>query len=638
MKTIKLTPFKIALLTLLVIVVSCERDITDNAVAVTFSNTAEVFTDDFIGLGSDFYLPFADSKLDAFSVDTNEGYQSNASVRVDVPNETDPQGSYAGAIFRIDGAGRDLSGYDALTFWAKASQGVSLGQVGFGTDFIEDKYQVTANNLNVGTNWTKYTIPIPDASKLINERGVFWYAAGTQATGGSGYILWFDEIKFEKLGTIAQPRPAIVDGNDLVVDSFIGVTTPVTSLTQTFNLASGIDQSVTVAPGYFEFSSSNPSVASVNTLGVITVNLAGNSVITASLAGVDATGSITINSLGNFQLAPTPTRAPNNVTSIYSDHYVNTPVDFFNGYWEPFQTTLSADFDVNGDHILNYTNFNFVGTQFANPTVDATEKSNLHVNMYIPAAIQPDLDFLITIKDFGADQVDGGGDDTIQQAFFYASDFVANTWATLEIPITLANRNNIGLIIYENINNPTTSSIDNFYLDNVYFYGTPVSPTTAAPTPTENAANVISMFSDTYTDVPVDTWRTSWSSSTFQDVTIASNPTKKYTSLTFNGIETVGTPIDASTMTHFHMDIWTPNITEFKIKLVDFLGNGFGNGDTEAELSYTTTQGQWLSIDIPLSDFTNAGMTALSDINQLVISGNPSGSGIVFIDNVYFHN
>ncbi|MEN8885064.1 MAG: glycosyl hydrolase family 16, partial [Winogradskyella sp.] len=123
-----------------------------------------------------------------------------------------------------------------------------------------------------------------------------------------------------------------------------------------------------------------------------------------------------------------------------------------------------------GDNILNYTNFNFVGNQFANPTVDATEKSNLHVNMYIPADIPADLDFLITIKDFGADQADGGGDDTIQQVFFFAADFTSNTWATLEIPITMANRNNIGLIIYENINNPTTSSIENFYLDNIYFY------------------------------------------------------------------------------------------------------------------------------------------------------------------------
>ncbi|MDC0006733.1 Ig-like domain-containing protein [Winogradskyella sp.] len=454
----------------LTLILGCERDISDDAVEATFSNIGDVFTDNFVGMGSDFYFPFADSKFDAFSVDNNEGYNSAASYRVDVPNANDATGNYAGAILRIDGDGRDLSSYDALTFWAKASQGVSVDALGFGQDFGENKHQVTANNVSVGTNWAKYTIPIPDASRLVNERGMFWYAAGTQATGGSGYVLWFDDIKFETLGTIAQPRLAIANGNDISIDTFIGVTLPVTGLVETYNLASGVDQSVSPAPSYYTFTSSNPGVASVSEAGIITVNTAGTAVITATLNGLQAEGSLTVNSLGNFQLAPVPTRNPDDVTSIFSDVYTNTPVDFFNGFWEPFQTTLSADFAVDGDNILNYTNFNFVGNQFANPTVDATEKSNLHVNMYIPADIPSDLDFLITIKDFGADQADGGGDDTIQQVFFFAADFTSNTWATLEIPITMANRNNIGLIIYENINNPTTSSIENFYLDNIYFY------------------------------------------------------------------------------------------------------------------------------------------------------------------------
>ena len=79
-------------------------------------------------------------------------------------------------------------------------------------------------------------------------------------------------------------------------------------------------------------------------------------------------------------------------------------MDFFNGYWEPFQNTLSADFVIDGNNILNYTDFNFVGNQFANPTVDATEHSKLHLNMYIPVEVPTNLDFLISIVDFGADQ------------------------------------------------------------------------------------------------------------------------------------------------------------------------------------------------------------------------------------------
>ncbi|MGB0981170.1 MAG: glycosyl hydrolase family 16 [Winogradskyella sp.] len=449
---------------------SCERDYSDAIKIAGFDTTAEIFTDNFIGLGEDFYFPYGDSKFTAFSVDNDEGYQSNASIRIDVPNENDPEGNYAGGIFRIDGAGRDLSGYDALTFWAKASQGVSVGEIGFGEDFFENKYVATITNVSVGTNWTKYVIPIPDPSKLTQEKGMLRYATGTQNTNGNGYTLWIDDLKFEKLGTVAQPRPVIANGNAIEISSFTGVTLPVSDLNMAYNLASGADQIVFPAPKYYQFYSSNMSVATVTELGVIEVLSGGTTVITATLGGVEAEGSITINSLGDFQLAPTPTRNASNVISIYSDAYTSIPVDFFNGYWEPFQTTLSSDFEVDGDHILSYTNFNFVGNQFSSPTVDATTMSNLHINMYIPDNIEADLDFLITIKDFGADQADGGGDDTTQQVFFYAADFTANTWVTLEMPITMANRNNIGQIIYENINNTTTSSIERFYLDNVYFY------------------------------------------------------------------------------------------------------------------------------------------------------------------------
>ena len=65
-------------------------------------------------------MPYTGSKATAWSVDESEGYESAASMRFDVPNENDPAGNYAGASFRVDGSGRDLTEFDALTFWAKA--------------------------------------------------------------------------------------------------------------------------------------------------------------------------------------------------------------------------------------------------------------------------------------------------------------------------------------------------------------------------------------------------------------------------------------------------------------------------------------------------------------------------------------
>jgi len=467
MKNLKFIHSKITLLTglLLVILMSCERETSDQTEFATLSKTGEIFTDTPIGLGSDFYFPYLGSKATAWSVDESEGYESYASMRFDVPNANDPEGNYAGGILRVDGSGRDLTEFDALTFWAKASQGVVIGEIGFGQDFGLNQYQVNETNISLSTNWVKYVIPIPDPSKLFDERGMFWYSAGTQNTGGNGYTFWIDELKFEKLGTIGQPRPAIANGQDLVQDAFSGIDLELTGLTQTFNLGSGLNKTLNVAPSYFDFTSSDPSLAFVDQFGVITVN-SGTAVITASLGGVEAQGSMTVNAVGSFEVAPTPTRAANNVISLYSDSYTNVPVDFFNGYWEPWQTTLSSDFVVNGNTMINYTNFNFVGNQFSNPTVDATEFSKLHFNINIPE-VPSNLDLLITVKDFGADQADGGGDDTIQQVFFDASDFEAGEWSTLEFSISLANRTNIGQIIYENVNG---SSLTEFFLDNIYFY------------------------------------------------------------------------------------------------------------------------------------------------------------------------
>jgi hypothetical protein len=180
----------------------------------------------------------------------------------------------------------------------------------------------------------------------------------------------------------------------------------------------------------------------------------------------------------------------------------------------------------------------------------------------------------------------------------------------------------------------------------------PSEPTTAPPAPTLAAANVIALLSKPYTAVAVDTWGASWSNfnagANLTDLTIAGDPMKKYTALQFVGIEFIGTPagaheIDATSMTHLHVDVWTPDATVFKVKLVDFGANKTYDtpthiDDSEFELTYNATTtpalvtGQWVPLDIPLSSFT--GLVSRAQLAQLVIS---SSTATVFIDNVYFH-
>ena len=120
------------------------------------------------------------------------------------------------------------------------------------------------------------------------------------------------------------------------------------------------------------------------------------------------------------------------------------------------------------------------------------------------------------------------------------------------------------------------------YFDNVTFSAKPAAtlPTAAAPTPTVASTEVISLFSNAYTNVPVDNWRADWgqSGNILSDIQIAGNDTKKYTDLSYFGVITEANKIDASAMLNFHIDVWTPDVTTFKIKIVDFGADGAYQG------------------------------------------------------------
>lgn len=165
------------------------------------------------------------------------------------------------------------------------------------------------------------------------------------------------------------------------------------------------------------------------------------------------------------------------------------------------------------------------------------------------------------------------------------------------------------------------------------------APMEPAPDPTEEPEDVISLYSGVYTNVPVDTWLTPWSSAQLADIQIQGNDTKLYTSLDFAGIETVANPIDATDMDFFHMDVWSPNATTFRVKLVDL-----GAGAVEGEIAFALPQEEWVSLQIPLNDFADADLvtdpnnllTVRNSIQQLIISGLPVGQVTAYVDNVYF--
>ena len=615
---------------------NCERDLSEDVVEAGYATTAEIFTDTPIAMGANFYFPYGGSKTTAWSIDTDVSYQGAASMRFDVPNSNDPNGNFAGAIFRVDGAGRDLRGYDALTFWAKSSQGVNIAEFGFGEDFGANKYMATITNVTLGTTWTKYIIPIPDASKLIQERGMFRYAAGTQNTGGFGYTFWIDDLKFEKLNTIGQLRPQILSGNSESITSVIGGSTSLNGFTATFNLPTGQDITVNTAPSYFSFNVTPATVATVNELGNVGVIGSGNATVTATLAGVEAVGQLNIQSIGAFTAAPLPTENPNQVISIFSDAYTNRPVDFLTSNYQPFQTTTSSNFVVNGDNVLNYLNYNFVGIEFNQnvPTIDASLMSTLHFDIFVPGTIPSGSTIRLKLRNLGANGVVNNdfngnptGDDTEINYVVGAPALISGNWISVDFNITgLANRSQLGVIVFDSVSGIAPSS---FFVDNIYFFnnGTIIAPTptVAAPIPTVPASNVISLFSNAYTNVAGSDLNPNWGQNTqVTQVSIAGNNTLRYGNLNYQGLQ-IGTPQNVSGMTHLHLDYYTSNSSSLRVFLISP-----GPVERDKILNVPTASG-WNSIDIPLTDFSPVN---LANIIQLKFEGN----GNIYLDNIYFKN
>lgn len=794
MWTNKLT-FYTALIASLLLISACSRDI-DGLEVATNATTPEVYIDGFsAGLE---YAAFGGSVVTAFDVDTDIKYLGSSSMRIAVPDAQDPRGTYAGGVY-FTSTGRDLSEYDALTFWARSSQPANIDVLGIGNDLGDLTFVASITDIAVNSNWKKYYIPLPDASKLVDERGMFYYAEGPE--NEKGYTIWFDEVQFETLGTISQGEALLFDGQDVVRQVDTNTTFPIDAKT-TFNLPTGINQDVATAPAYFEFQSTDPSVAFVDEDGQIIVLSAGSTVITATLNGTPAIGSLTINSSGAPMLpdspAPTPVQDAADVISLFSNNYIDEPVDFYNGFWE-FSTTQSETIQINGDDVLRYTLLNFVGIQFTTPTIDISQMTHVHLDLYTFDETNLPAEFKVLLVDIGPDGSFDGNDNSSQELTFRSPDLATEQWFSLDIPLSdfpaLTGRSNLAQIVL-------SGDLPNVFMDNLYFYrgtttgGGPTEPESAAPTPTTDPSDVISIFSDSYTnvagtnlnpdwgqatvvteeaiqgnntlkytglnyqgielgsaqdvssydvlhldywssnssvlnvflispgpqetafslsvpttgwgsvdiplsaftgvdltdifqmkfdgngtiyldniiftrgggmtggneptmaaptptfdqasvislfsnaynDVPVDTWRTDWSSANFEDVQIAGDDVKKYTSLDFVGIETVASQIDASGMTHFSIDVWSPDFDLFGIKLVDFGADGAfdGGDDVEHQIDFTPAQGQWVTYDIPLADFI--GLTTKSNLAQFILVGQPTGNTTLFVDNVFFHN
>ncbi len=570
----------------------------------------------------------------AVSVDTAEFQSGTASLKVEVP-----AAGYTGGALKLD-APVSLSSYNALSFWAKASDARTLNVAGLGNDATASTWSTERNAIGLTTTWTRFLVPIPNPQKATSVAGVFHFAEGADE---GAYTIWFDDIRYESVppAMIGNPRPAIAT---MAVTRGIGESFAVMGTALTVELG-GADVGLATAPSYFDFTSSDTGVATVDTAGVVTTVAAGTTAITGQLAGVAAAGMIdlTVAALGTpTEAAPTPTDAAADVISLFSDAYTDRTVDTFSAVWDMADV---ADDTAGGNAVKRYSNLSFAGIEFTSNQIDATNMTHFRMDVWTPNATE----LRIKLVDFGPNGVFQGGDDSEHELIISAGSLPAlstGQWVTLDLELSrftgLTARANLAQLVITGAPSGATT----LYVDNIILrrgaVTPPAAPTTAAPTPSLAAADVISLYSNAYTNRTVDTWSAVWDMADVADVTIAGDDMKRYTNLSFAGVEFTSNQIDASAMTHLHMDVWTPNLTQLRIKLVDFGPNAVfqGGDDTEHELIFDANStpalitGQWLSLDLPLASFT--GLTNRANLAQLVISAMPTGTEL-YVDNVYLH-
>jgi len=419
--------------------------------------------------------------------------------------------------------------------------------------------------------------------------------------------------------------------------------------------------------------------------------------------------------------APDPTNDQADVISIYSEAYSNVATNYDPNWGQSGFGQVNSTYDPGtGNLVLAYINFNYQGTELT--TQNASSMEFLHVDIWTNA--NPGSTII---------QVSPINNGTGTGETLVTIGYTSGTWTSVDIPkssFTGMTWDSVYQLKFAANGAGSTFPVD-IYLDNIYFWKTPLDPAkdatlsdlqvdgmtidgfgsgtldytysvpngtvvvpqitsvttsngsanaditqasgipgiasvlvtssdatttetytvsivaegppSAAPTPpARNPSDVKSIFSDAYSDIGVDTYDTGWCGATTSQVMIAGNATKKVTGLGCEGVEFITGRFDATTFTTFHMDIYTDTPTMDKSFNVKFSNWNGGGGEANAieysgnNANFLTNPnpGTWISIEIPLDNFTPIVNANRNDLVQFIIS---SDLGIVYYDNLYLY-
>lgn len=159
--------------------------------------------------------------------------------------------------------------------------------------------------------------------------------------------------------------------------------------------------------------------------------------------------------------APTPpNRQPGDVISLYGSKYTNVAgTNFFPDWGQGGQGSSWAEFDLNGDKMLNYINLSYQGVQLADGTkIDVSGMEYLHMDIWTA-----DLESIETVL-IQPGPVEKG----------VVKSLVPNQWNSIEIPIKAYKDQGLDVSqIFQLMFKGTPWAKGSVFIDNIYFYRTP---------------------------------------------------------------------------------------------------------------------------------------------------------------------
>ena len=426
----------------------------------------EAFNDDV------YFQAFSGTDVYATSVDSLFAYNSRYAWKVVVPPNGSALGAYAGGVL-TSGKPRDLTDYNALVFWVRSSVTAPINEVGFGNDNTGTSLLTAGRSaVSANTTWQQVIIPMPAPQRMIAERGMFTIAEGYELPSQYvGHSLWFDDIHWEYLPTITEVHPTITTSTR---QYFVGGTATIDGISTVFKV-NGADVRVNHMPGYFDFASSDPAVATVQgttiqILGAGTATITGTMETTQPdnvLKTVPVAGAVTLNTFAAPpEAAPAPTLPDTSVISLYSDVYGNWPVTSWNPHWGG-STTQNDTYSFGGDAALVYSALNYVGIDFHTQLIDITNMTHLHLDVYAPVGTT----FGVKLVNFTNTTGTGSYVEALVSLDATTTPaFNAGGWSSLEIPLSSfpfapsVVKNHIGQLVL------TTTDAQLVMVDNIYWH------------------------------------------------------------------------------------------------------------------------------------------------------------------------